>query len=283
MSPYLPYKPEDIAQHAIDAANAGATAVHLHARNPENGSPSADLEIFDKIITKIKDANKELLICVTTGGGYGMTIDQRISVVPRFKPPLCSMNAGSINWGLYALADKFKEWKFPWEQPMYAMTRDFVFRNTFADMERMLTVMGENGTKPELECYDIGHIYNLKTLQAQGLIKGKPYLQFVLGINGALGADPLDLVNMKTTADRAFGQDGYVWSAFGAGRFEYPICTTNLFLGGHVRVGMEDNLMLAKGVPAKCNAELVEKMVRIMKEFDFEPASPAEGREILGI
>ena len=212
-----------------------------------------------------------------------MTIDDRIAVVPRFKPQLCSMNAGSINWGLYALATKYKEWKFPWEQPTYAATKDVIFKNTFADMERMLTVMGENGTKPELECYDTGHLFNLKSLQAQGVLKGKPYLQFVLGINGALGADTIDLVNMKTTADRLFGVGGYEWSAFGAGRFEYPICTTNLFLGGHVRVGMEDNLYLGKGVMAKSNAELVEKMVRIMKEFDFEPASPAEGKQILGI
>jgi uncharacterized protein (DUF849 family) len=283
MSPYLPYKPEDIAQNAIDAANAGATAVHIHARNPENGAPSSDLEIYDKIISKIRQANKDVIICVTTGGGMGMTVDERLAVVPRFKPQLCSMNAGSINWGLYALAEKFKEWKFPWEQPMYAMTKDFIFKNTFADMERMLTIMAENDTKPELECYDIGHLYNLKSLQAQGLLKGKPYLQFVLGINGALGADPVDLFNMKSTADRVFGVGGYEWSAFGAGRQEYPICTTNLFLGGHVRVGMEDNLNLGRGVPAKCNAELVEKMVRIMKEFDFEPASPAEGKQILGV
>jgi uncharacterized protein (DUF849 family) len=283
MSQYLPYKTEDIAQNAIDAASAGATAVHIHARNPENGMPSSDLEIYDKIISKIRQANKDVIICVTTGGGAGMSVDDRLAVVPRFKPQLCSMNAGSFNWGLYALAGKFKEWKFPWEQPMYSMTKDYIFKNTFADMERMLTVMAENGTKPELECYDIGHLYNLKTLQTQGLLKGKPYLQFVLGVNGALGADTLDLVNMKTTADRLFGVGGYEWSAFGAGRQEYPICTTNLFLGGHVRVGMEDNLNLSKGVPAKSNAELVEKMVRIMKEFDYEPASPAEGKEMLGL
>ena len=150
-------------------------------------------------------------------------------------------------------------------------------------MEKMLQVMEENGTKAELECYDIGHLFNLKSLQTQGVLKGKPYLQFVFGINGGIGADTVDVVNMKTTADRLFGVGGYEWSAFGAGKADYPVGTTNLFLGGHVRVGMEDNLYLSKGVMAKSNAELVEKMVRIMKEFDFEPASPAEGRQILGI
>ncbi|MDL2219850.1 3-keto-5-aminohexanoate cleavage protein, partial [Ruminococcaceae bacterium OttesenSCG-928-O06] len=193
-----------------------------------------------------------------------------------------SMNAGSINWGLYALAAKYKEWKFDWEQPTYAATKGFIFQNTFADIERMLVVMEENGTKPEIECYDMGHLYNIKGMQMQGFVKGKPYLQFVMGINGAIGANVNELVNMKDTADRLFGVGGYEWSAFGAGRMEYPICTTNLFLGGHVRVGMEDNLWLGKGQMAKSNAELVEKMVRIMREFDFEPATPDEGREILG-
>jgi uncharacterized protein (DUF849 family) len=245
--------------------------------------PSPDLEIFDKIIAKIRQANKDVIICVTTGGGLNMTVDERIAVVPRFKPQLCSMNAGSINWGLYTIAEKYEEWKFDWEQPFYQSTKGVIFKNTFTDIERMLTVMRESGTKPELECYDVGHIYSLKTLQKAGLITGKPYLQFVLGINGALGSDPLDLVTMKTTADRVFGIGEYEWSAFGAGRAEYPICVTNLILGGHVRVGLEDNLYLRKGVLAKNNAELVEKMLRIMKELDFEPASPAEGKEILGI
>jgi Uncharacterized conserved protein len=283
MSPYLPYTPEDIARHAIDAANAGATAVHIHARHPQVGAPSSDLELYDKIISTIRASNKDVLICITTGGGAGMTIDERLATVPRFKPQLSSMNAGSINWGLFGLAERIKDWKFEWEQPMYAMTKDFVFKNTFADMERMLVVMNENNVKPELECYDMGHLYNVKFMQDAGLIVGKPYLQFVMGINGAIGANVNELVNMKDTADRLFGVGGYEWSAFGAGRMEYPIGITNLFLGGHVRVGMEDNLNLAKGVPAKSNAELVEKMVRLMKDLDFEPATPAEGAKMLDI
>jgi len=283
MSDYLPYKTEDIAQQAIDAGNAGATVVHIHARDPENGRPTPDLEVYDKILSRIRQANKEVLICVTTGGGIGQTIDQRLAVVPKFKPQLCSMNSGSLNWGLYTLAARYEKWKFDWEKPMYESTRDWIFKNTFADMERMLTVMAENGVKPELECYDVGHIYNLKTLQTQGLLKGRPYMQFVLGINGGVGAEVYDLVNMKTTADRLFGVDGYEWSAFGAGKQEYPVCVTNLFLGGHVRVGLEDNLYLAKGVHAKSNAELVTKMVRLMKDLDFELATPQEGRQILGL
>lgn len=283
MSPYLPITQDEIAQNAIDAANAGASAVHIHARNPENGMPSPDLGIYEEIIGKIRDKNKDVIICITTGGGAGMTVEQRVAVVPKFKPELASMNAGSINWGLFPAAAKIKEFKYPWEKAMLDMTKGFIFQNTFADMEVMIKIMNENGTKPELECYDVGHVYNVKFLQDVGLVQGKPYLQFVLGINGALGSAVEDLNMMKQTADRLFGVGGYEWSAFGAGKAEFPICTQNLFLGGHVRVGMEDNLYLGKGVMAKNNGELVEKMVRIMGEFDFEPATPDEAREMLGI
>lgn len=283
MSPYLPITQDEIAQNAIDAANAGATTVHLHARNPENGMPSPDLSIYEEIIDKVRTRNKDVIICLTTGGGAGMTVEQRVAVVPKFKPELASMNAGSINWGLFPAARKIKEFKYEWEKAMLEMTKGFIFQNTFADMEVMVKTMNEHGTKPELECYDVGHVYNAKFLKDVGLIQGKPYLQFVLGINGALGSAVEDLNMMKETADRLFGVGGYHWSAFGAGKAEFPICTQNLFLGGHVRVGMEDNLYLAKGVMAKNNGELVEKMVRIMKEFDYEPATPDEGREILGL
>ena len=283
MSPYLPFQPEDIAQQAVDAASAGAASVHIHARHPQVGAPSSDLELYAKIIDLIRTKDKNVMICITTGGGAGMTIDERIATVPRFRPELSSMNAGSINWGLFFLADRIKEWKHEWEEPMYRMTKDVVFKNTFADMEHMLTVMNENNVKPELECYDVGHLYNVKFMQDAGYLKGKPYLQFVMGINGAIGANVYELINMKQTADRLFGVGGYEWSAFGAGRMEYPICTTNLFLGGHVRVGLEDNLNLGKGIPAKSNAELVEKMVRIMQDFDFEPATPDESRKLLGM
>ncbi|SDY89742.1 Uncharacterized conserved protein, DUF849 family [Proteiniborus ethanoligenes] len=283
MSPYLPITPDQIAQNAIDAANAGAAAVHIHARDPENGKPSSDLGLYEEIIDKIRAKNKDVIICITTGGGAGMTVEQRASVVPKFKPELASMNAGSINWGLFPAAARIKEFKYDWEKPMLEMTKGFIFQNTFADMEGILNIMNENGTKPELECYDVGHLYNVKFLQSAGLIKGKPYLQFVLGINGALAATPYDLQYMKETADRLFGVGGYEWSAFGAGRAEFPTCVQNLFLGGHVRVGMEDNLYLGKGKMAENNAQLVEKMARLMNELDFEIATPDEAREILGI
>ncbi len=283
MSPYLPITPDEIAQNAIDAANAGAATVHIHARDPENGQPSSDLNLYEEIINKIRAKNKDVIICVTTGGGFYMTVEERAAAIPRTKPELASMNAGSINWGLFPAADRIKEFKYDWEKPNLENTIDVIFKNTFGDMKKLLKLMEENNTKPELECYDVGHIYNLKFMQDAGWFTGKPYLQFVLGINGALAATPHDLLYMKQTADRLFGEDGYNWSAFGAGRTEFPICTQNLFMGGHVRVGLEDNLYLSRGRLAKNNAELVEKMARIMTEFDYEIATPDEAREILGI
>lgn len=283
MSPYLPITPDEIAQNAIDAAAAGAASVHIHARNPENGLPSPDLNLYRQIIDKIRDKNKDVIICITTGGGAGMTVEQRVAVVPEFKPELASMNAGSINWGLFGLAEKIKDWKHPWEGQMMAMTRNFIFENTFAAMEKMVTVMNEHGTKPELEVYDTGHLYNIAYLVNAGLVKGPFWLQFVTGILGGIGSTPYDIMNLHQTADRLFGKGNYQWSVIGAGRAEYPVAAMGLLLGGHVRVGMEDNLFVSKGVPAKSNADLVDKMVRIMKEFDFEPATPDEARELLGV
>lgn len=283
MSPYLPSTPAEIAQQAIDAANAGASTVHIHARSPKDSSPSSSLEDFQTIIDKIRSVNKEIIICVTTGGGLGMTVEQRTHIIPHLKPELASMNCGTINWGLFPLAEKITDWKYDWEKPYYERTKAGIFQNTFADMESILKIFEQNNVVPELECYDVGHLYNLKFLMDSGHITRKLYLQFVLGINGALGSTPYDLMTMKQTADRLFGEDGYEWSAFGAGKSEYVVCTQNLFLGGHVRVGMEDNLYLEKGVMAKSNAEMVEKMIRIMREFNFEPMSPAEARQTIGI
>lgn len=211
-----------------------------------------------------------------------MTPEERAASIPRFKPELASMNAGSINWGLFPAVAKIKEFKYDWEEPNLA-NKDIIFRNTFGDLEKLLTMMNENGTKPELECYDVGHLYNIKFMRDTGYIKGKPFIQFVLGVNGALGSTPYDLMMMKETADRLLGVGEYHWSAFGAGRAEFPVCIQNLFLGGHVRVGLEDNLYLGKGRLAKTNAELVEKMVMFMNELDYEVATPDEAREILGL
>jgi uncharacterized protein (DUF849 family) len=283
MSMYLPVTNDQIAISAIEAAEAGAAVVHIHARKDENGAPSSELVDFETIIDKIRSYNNDVIICVTTGGGLGMTIEERTHVIPALKPELATMNTGSINWGLFPIAEKITDWQHDWEEAYYKRTKGAIFQNTFEEMEGILAKFKENGVMPELECYDVGHLYNVKFMKDRGWIEGKPYLQFVLGINGALGATPYDLMTMKETADRLFGTDGYVWSAFGAGKAEYPICTQALFLGGHVRVGLEDNLYLSKGVKAKTNAEMVEKMKRIMKEFDLEPATPSEARILLGL
>lgn len=282
LSEYLPWKPQDIARQAIDAANAGAASVHIHARNPENGFPSPDLEIFREIVETIR-AHSDALVCITTGGGPNMTIEQRAAVVPKFKPELASMNSGTINYGVFPLARMLENAKFDWEKPVVESSRDMIFRNSFHEMEGMCRIMRENGTKPELEVYDIGQLYNVKYLLDSGFLDAPIFLQFVTGILGGIGATVYDLMNLHQTADRLFGGGNYNWSVLGAGRMEFPLCTTALFLGGHVRVGMEDNLYLSKGVLCKSNAELVEKMVRIMRDFDFEPATPAEAKKILNL
>ena len=283
MSPYLPINSKQIAQQAIDAARAGASVVHIHARDNADGRPSAKLEDFEEIVDTIRGADDDVIICITTGGGLGMTMEERTRVVPHLKPELASLNCGSINWGLFPLAKRYTDWKYDWEKPFYENTRGMIFPNTFEDIEAALALFKANGALPEFECYDVGHLYNLKFMQDTGHLYGKLYIQFVLGINGALGAAPYDLMMMKQTADRLFGEEGYIFSAVGAGRAEFPICTQSLFLGGNVRVGLEDNLFLSKGVFAESNAQLVEKMVRIMKEFSYEPMTPAEARQMLGL
>jgi len=280
LSPYLPWKPGDIARQAIDAAKAGAASVHIHARSPEDGRPTSDLKILKGILDRIR-SESDVLLCITTGGGVGMTVEERAAVVPAFRPELSSMNAGSINFGLFPLAGMLKDAKFPWEAPYVNATYDFVFVNTFKTMEGMCRIMRENGTKPELEIYDVGHLYNVRYLLEKGVLEPPVFLQFVTGILGGIGGTVYDLIHLHQTADRLFGEGKYNWSVLSAGRMEFPMCTTALFLGGNVRVGMEDNLYLSKGVPCKSNAELVEKMVRIMGEFDLEPATPDEAREIL--
>lgn len=283
MSPYLPITPDQIAQNAIDAAAAGAAIVHIHARNPETGQPSADINLYGEIISKIKAKNQEVIICITTGGGAGMTVEQRTAVVPEFKPELASMNAGSINWGLFPVKDKIKEFKFPWEGQMLDMTRNFVFENTFGAMEKVCNIMQQNGTKPELEVYDVGHLYNIAYMIQAGTIKLPITMQFVTGILGGISSTPYDIMNLHTTAERLFGSGNYAWSVIGAGKAEYPAAMLALVLGGHVRVGLEDNLYVSKGKMAKNNAELVAKMARIMSELDLEPATPSEARTLLNL
>lgn len=281
MSEYLPITPKEIADQAIDAAKAGAASVHIHARDPQTGIPSADQNLFAEIVERIQ-AGTDAIICITTGGGTTMTIQERAASIPRFKPELASLNMGSINFSLHPLADKHSEWKHEWEPVMLAATKDNIFRNTFGDLETILGMMEEAGTKPELEIYDAGHLQNAAFLMMQGLLKPPVYLQFVLGILGGMAATIDNLVFLKNSADRLLGPGNYQFSGFGAGRMEFPICTTNVLMGGHCRVGLEDNLNIAQGEKATSNAALVEKMVRILGEFGLEPATPAEARKILG-
>jgi uncharacterized protein (DUF849 family) len=210
-----------------------------------------------------------------------MSVEERLSVVPAFRPELASMNTGSMNWGMFPLADKIKDFKFAWEGQFLKSSKDFVFQNTFESMEKMCKIMDDNGTKPELEAYDVGHLYNIAYLLKAGIVKAPITMQFVTGILGGIGSSAYDIMNMHQTADRLFGAGQYNWSVIGAGRAEFPDAMLSLILGGHVRVGMEDNLYLSKGVLAKTNAELVTKMVRMMSELDLEPATPAETKEIL--
>ena len=283
MSDYLPITPQQIADNALGAAEAGAAVVHLHARNPENGMPSSDLKVFEEIISRIRDKNKDLIICLTTGGGAGMSVDERVSVVPAFKPELASCNLGTINWGIFAIAEKYKEFKYEWEPMMIELTKGFIFQNSFSDLMKMTSTMNENGTKPEFEVYDVGHLYNCAFLMQKGYVKPPIYLQFVTGILGGIQSTPYDLMALHTTADRLFGAGNYKWSVIGAGRQQFPMCTMGLLLGGNVRVGMEDNLYLAKNVLAKNNVELVTKMAGIMRQFDLTPATPDEAREMLSL
>lgn len=279
MAPYLPVKPGDIAAQAVEAAEAGASTVHVHARDPETGIPSGNTDLMGEIVSAIH-AKSDVVICITTGGGMNMTVDERIAAVPRFKPELASCNLGSMNFALFPVLEKIRDWKYDWEPQYLEMSRDFIFRNTFADLERILDVFGETGTKPEFEAYDVGHLHNAHHLYARGRIAPPFYVQFVTGILGGIASAVPHLVHMKQTGDALFGKD-FMFSTIGAGKHEFPMAAASLFLGGGARVGLEDNLWLAPGVMAKSNAELVAKMVRIAAEFGYEPCTPDETRRVL--
>ncbi|MEM2346621.1 MAG: 3-keto-5-aminohexanoate cleavage protein [Archaeoglobaceae archaeon] len=280
MSPYLPITPEQIIEEAIKAAEAGASIVHIHVRDPVTGRPSSDINLFKKVLSGIKEKS-DVVICPTTGGGLGMTVEERLRVVSELKPEIASFNMGSMNFALHHMLEKHREFKFEWEREYLEMSKDFIFRNTFGDMEKASQIFYANGTKPELECYDVGHIYNAAYLLSKGFLKPKPYLQFVMGILGGIGADIENLLHMKRIAEKLLGD--FEWSVIGAGRMEIPLCTVALTLGGNVRVELEDNLYLGKGLLAKSNAELVQKIVRIARELGIEPATPQETRKILGL
>jgi uncharacterized protein (DUF849 family) len=280
MSPYLPITPEQIADNAIQACEAGAAAVHIHVRNPETGQPSPDLELFKKVLTRVK-SKCDVIVCPSTGGGLGMTPEQRVAVVSTCKPELASCNMGSMNFALFPLLEKMKDFKFPWEKQYLESTEDLIFPNTFKSIRIFLNIFNENGTKPELEVYDAGMISNAAFMIGRGLLKTPVYIQFVLGILGGMAATIENLVFLYESACRQIGERNFVWSVCAAGRNEIPMCTHALLMGGNARVGMEDALWLDKGVLAKSNAELVTKIIRIAKEFGIEPATPAEARKML--
>lgn len=280
MSEYLPITPEQIVNDAVEAAQAGASVVHIHARCPENGRPSSDLNLMQEIISAIKQRS-DVVICITTGAGLGMTLEERLSAIPRFKPELASCNAGSINFVLKQAAEKIKNPKYDWEVPYLEGTYDFVFSNTFKGIEYYVKTMQENGAKPEFEVYDVGHINNLAYFLQKGLIKAPIYLQFVMGILGGIPATVDNLTYMLKTARESIRD--FKWSCAAAGRHQFKLTAAALALGGNVRVGLEDNLYLGPGVMAKSSAEQVALIKQIAYSLGFQEASPAETRAILGL
>ena len=279
MSPNLPITPDELAEEARRASEAGATVVHVHARDPETGQPSADSNLFREILSKIK-SKCDAVICTTTGGGFGMTVEQRVSVVKAYSPELASLNAGSLNFALHPVLDKIKEFKHEWEPQYLAMSEDFIFPNTFKTLREFSEHLAAEETKPELEIYDSGMLNNVAFLLQQGNIKKPIYLQFVLGILGGMQATINNLVFLVNSARDIIGDD-FVWSVCAAGKDQFKMCNAALLMGGFARVGLEDNLYLEKGRMAESSGEQVEKIVRIGKEHGLEPATPAEAREIL--
>jgi uncharacterized protein (DUF849 family) len=280
MSPYLPITPREIADEAVRSYEAGAAVCHIHARNPETGQPTPDVNIIKEIITSIK-SRCNIVICITTGGGFGMTIEQRVAPVSLYRPELASFNAGSMNFALFPVIPRYPSWKYEWEKQFLAMTEDNIFANTFKSMREYCAVFNETGTKPELEIYDSGMVNNIAFMIQAGHLKKPVYIQFVMGVLGGITASPENLLFLVDYARRQIGD--FVFSVCVAGRAQFPICTLSLLIGGNCRVGLEDNLYLEKGKMAKSNAEQVAKMVRIAQEVGVQPASPDEARKILGL
>jgi uncharacterized protein (DUF849 family) len=278
MTPYLPITPDQIAADSIAAAEAGAAIVHLHARNPD-GSPTPDPKVFMQFLPRIKQASN-VVVNITTGGSLGMSIEDRLAAPLRASPEVCSLNMGSMNFGLFHLADRIKDWKHPWEKPYLAKTKDSIVSNTFGQIERFLKDLGEgHGVRFECECYDVGHLYTLAHFLDRGLIRPPLFVQTIFGILGGIGPHPEDLQHMKRTADRLFGE--YQWSILAAGRHQMSLCTMGAMMGGNVRVGMEDSIYLGKGELAKSNADQVKKIRHILETLSLDIATPDEARQIL--
>lgn len=282
MSPYLPVTADEITQHALDAAAAGASILHLHARDPENGCPSAKPQHFIPFLQRIKQSS-DAVLNLTTGGSATMTLDDRLAAPLAAEPEMCSLNMGSMNFALYPAAKRITDWQYDWEKPFLEGTDDFVFKNTPRDIERVIALMGqERGARFEFECYEVGHLYMLRHFVDRGMIKAPLFIQFVFGVLGGIGADQENLMHMKKMADKLFGET-YMFSVLAAGRHQMPMATMAATMGGHVRVGLEDSLMIARGQLAKTNAEQVVKIRRIVEELGRDVATPTEARGMLNL
>jgi uncharacterized protein (DUF849 family) len=279
MSPYLPITPKEIEEAAVGAAEAGASIVHLHARDPQNGRPDQTVEGFMKFLPQIK-ARSNVVINITTGGSPTMAVEERLQPALKLKPEVASLNMGSMNFGLYPMLNRYKEFKHDWEQPYLAGSEDRIFKNTFKDIRYILESCAENNTRFEIECYDISHLYVAAHFVDRGLLKGPLLIQSVFGLLGGIGPHPEDVLMMKRTADRLFGED-YYWSVLGAGKSQMPIAAMSLAMNSNVRVGLEDSLWEGPGSLSKTNADQVKRVMSILKALNLEAATPDEAREML--
>jgi uncharacterized protein (DUF849 family) len=279
LSDALPWRPEDLAAQSIAAAEAGAAILHIHARNPQDGSPTGDPKVYQAFLPQIHAAT-DAVINLTTGGSPDMSPDERLAAALHFSPEMCSLNMGSMNFSFHHMGSKITDWKFPWEKQYILNSEKFIFRNTFADIARVYALMADHGTRYEHECYDIGHLYNLAYFLDKGLVKPPLFIQSVFGILGGIGADPDNVVFMRRTADRLFGKE-YVWSVLAAGRHQMPLITQAAMMGGNVRVGLEDSLFIERGTLAGSNAQQVRKIRTILLELGMAPATPDEARRML--
>ncbi len=280
MSPHLPITPDQIAENAIAAAEAGAAILHLHARDPRDGRPTPDPEIFMQFLPRIHAATNAV-INITTGGSLGMTLEDRLAAPLRVKPEMASLNMGSMNFGIYPMAARYPAWQYDWEPKYLEASRDAIFKNTFLDIERILERLGAGGTRFEFECYDVGQLYTLAHFLERGLVKPPLFVQTIFGILGGIGADPENLQHMRVMADKLFGRENYQWSILGAGRHQMNLITQGATMGGNVRVGLEDNLYLGPGELAQNNAAQVKKIRTILEALSLEIATPDEARAML--
>ncbi|WP_342132004.1 3-keto-5-aminohexanoate cleavage protein [Hydrogenophaga sp. OTU3427] len=281
MSPHLPVTPDEIATAALEAAQAGAAIVHLHARDPETGKPTQAVDVFRRFLPTIQAAS-DVVVNLTTGGAPTMTVQERLQPALRLQPEVASLNMGSMNFGLYEMLGRFKAFKHDWERPYLANSDDMVFKNTFRDIAHILESCSAHGTRFEIECYDTSHLYTAAHFRDRGLLPGPLFIQTVFGLRGGIGAHPDDLAHMKRTADRLFG-DAYVWSVLGAGRHQMPLATMAAAMGGNVRVGLEDSLWDGPGRLARNSAVQVQRIRQVLDALSLEVATPDEARQMLGL